>query len=363
MTGPQDHVYMARALRLAGRGMYTTDPNPRVGCVLVSGDSIVGEGWHEQSGGPHAEIVALKAAGDSARHATAYVTLEPCCHQGRTPPCTDALIAAGVARVVFASDDPNPAVAGAGVAQLVAAGIEVVGGVMEASADQLNVGYLMRRRNGRPYVRSKIAASLDGRTALANGESRWITGAAARADVQRLRARSSAVLTGAGTILSDDPSLNVRDAALGDIRQPIRVIADSRLRTPSDARTLALPGAVRIYCVDDQAAERLTAAGAGVEVVAAEDGRVSLSALLDSLGNLEVNELLVEAGPELNGALLAAGLIDELIVYSASHILGSSARGMFDGIAPETMDDRTELKLVDLRRVGDDCRLTYRKVQ
>jgi len=363
MTGPQDHVYMARALRLAGRGMYTTDPNPRVGCVLVSGDSIVGEGWHEQSGGPHAEIVALKAAGDSARHATAYVTLEPCCHQGRTPPCTDALIAAGVARVVFASDDPNPAVAGAGVAQLVAAGIEVVGGVMEASADQLNVGYLMRRRTGRPYVRSKIAASLDGRTALANGESRWITGAAARADVQRLRARSSAVLTGAGTILSDDPSLNVRDAALGDIRQPIRVIADSRLRTPSDARTLALPGAVRIYCVDDQAAERLTAAGAGVEVVAAEDGRVSLSALLDSLGNLEVNELLVEAGPELNGALLAAGLIDELIVYSASHILGSSARGMFDGIAPETMDDRTELKLVDLRRVGDDCRLTYRKVQ
>ena len=363
MTGPQDHVYMARALRLAGRGMYTTDPNPRVGCVLVSGDSIVGEGWHEQSGGPHAEIVALKAAGDSARHATAYVTLEPCCHQGRTPPCTDALIAAGVARVVFASDDPNPAVAGAGVAQLVAAGIEVVGGVMEASADQLNVGYLMRRRTGRPYVRSKIAASLDGRTALANGESRWITGAAARADVQRLRARSSAVLTGAGTILSDDPSLNVRDAALGDIRQPIRVIADSRLRTPSDARTLALPGAVRIYCVDDQAAERLTAAGAGVEVVAAEDGRVSLSALLDSLGNLEVNELLVEAGPELNGALLAAGLIDELIVYLASHILGSSARGMFDGIAPETMDDRTELKLVDLRRVGDDCRLTYRKVQ
>jgi len=354
---------MARALRLAGRGMYTTDPNPRVGCVIVSGDSIVGEGWHEQTGGPHAEIVALKAAGDGARQATAYVTLEPCCHQGRTPPCTDALIAAGIARVVFASDDPNPAVAGAGVEQLVVAGIEIVAGVMRESADQLNVGYLKRRRTGRPFVRSKIAASLDGRTALANGESKWITGAAARADVQRLRARSSAVLTGVGTILSDDPSLNVRDTTLGDIRQPMRVIADSRLRTPADAKTLALPGAVRIYCVDDQAAERLTTAGAGVESVTAEDGRVSLPALLDSLGNLEVNELLVEAGPGLNGALLAAGLIDELIVYSASHILGSSARGMFDGIALEKMEERTELKLIDLRRVGDDCRMKYRKAQ
>jgi diaminohydroxyphosphoribosylaminopyrimidine deaminase/5-amino-6-(5-phosphoribosylamino)uracil reductase len=362
VTDLSDHEFMSRALRLAGRGIYTTDPNPRVGCVLVNNDSIVGEGWHQQAGGPHAEIAALNAAGDNARGATAYVTLEPCCHQGRTPPCTDALIAAGVARVVFASDDPNPAVAGAGAEQLAAKGIEVVGDVMQASADLLNVGYMKRRRTGRPYVRSKIAASLDGRTALANGESRWITGAAARADVQRLRARSSAVLTGVGTILSDDPSLNVRDATIGDILQPIRVIADSRLRTPADARTLALPGEVRIYCVDDQAADRLSAAGAGVEVVAAEDGRVSLPALLDSLGNQEVNELLVEAGPGLNGALLAAGLVDELIVYSASHILGSNARGMFDGIAPETMDDRTELKLVDLRRVGDDCRLTYRKV-
>ena len=363
MTVPQDYIYMARALRLAKRGMYTTDPNPRVGCVLVNDNSIVGEGWHEQAGGPHAEIMALNAAGDRARRATAYVTLEPCCHQGRTPPCTEALIAAGVARVVFASGDPNPMVAGAGAQQLVAAGIEVVGGVMQESTDKLNIGYLMRQRNGRPYVRSKIAASLDGRTALANGASQWITGAAARADVQRLRARSSAVLTGVGTILSDDPSLNVRDAELGEVRQPMRIVADSRLRTPVGARTLALPGAVRIYCVHGHDPKPLTVAGSEVEVVAAVAGRVSLPALLDSLGDLEVNELLVEAGPGLNGALLAAGLIDELIVYSASHILGSSARGMFDGVSPDTMDKRIELQLVDLRRVGDDCRLTYRKAQ
>jgi len=363
MINQQDHVFMARALRLAKRGMYTTDPNPRVGCVLASDGAIVGEGWHECAGGPHAEIVALDAAGASARGATAYVTLEPCCHQGRTPPCTDALIAAGIGRVVFASDDPNPAVSGAGARQLVAAGVDVEGGVMSDSADPLNVGYLLRRRTGRPYVRSKIAASLDGRTALENGASQWITGAAARTDVQRLRARSSAVLTGVGTILSDDPSLNVRDAALGDVRQPVRVIADSRLRTPVDARTLGLPGVVRIYCTDAQGSDKLLATGAKVEVVAADGRRVSLPALLDSLGDLQVNELLVEAGPGLNGALLAAGLIDELIVYSASHILGSNARGMFDGPSLETMESRIELKLVDLRRVGDDCRLTYRKAQ
>ncbi len=354
---------MARALRLAKRGLYTTDPNPRVGCVLVNGDSIVGEGWHERTGGPHAERVALDAAGESARGATAYVTLEPCCHHGRTSPCTDALIAAGIVRVVFASEDPNPDVSGGGARQLIDAGIDVVGGVMSAGADTWNVGYIKRRRTGRPYVRSKIATSLDGRTALANGASQWITGPAARADVQRLRARSSAVLTGVGTILSDDPSLNVRDAALGNVLQPMRVIADSRLRTPVDARTLGLPGAVRIYCVDGQVANDLSAAGAEVEVVAAVDGRASLPALLDSLGVLQINELLVEAGPGLNGALMTAGLIDELIVYSASHILGSGARGMFDGPLLETMAERVELQLVDLRRVGDDCRLTYRMVR
>ncbi len=354
---------MARALRLAERGMYTTDPNPRVGCVLVSGNAIVGEGWHERAGGPHAEITALAAAGPKARGATAYVTLEPCCHHGRTPPCTDALIAAGVGRVVFASDDPNPAVSGAGSQQLKAAGIDVATGVMAASADELNIGFMTRMRTGRPYVRSKIAASLDGRTALADGASRWITGTAARADVQRLRARSSAVLTGVGTILSDDPSLNVRDAVLGEVCQPVRVIVDSRLRTPADARTLGLPGTVRIYCLEGRDAGPLSAAGAQVEAVAADSGHASLSAVLDSLGNLQINEVLVEAGPGLNGALLAAGLIDELIVYSASHILGSGARGMFDGPPLEQMDERIELRLVDLRRVGDDCRLTYRRIR
>jgi len=354
---------MARALRLAKRGMYTTDPNPRVGCVLVKSDAIVGEGWHARAGGPHAEIAALDDAGPGARGATAYVTLEPCCHHGRTPPCTEALIAAGLARVVYASDDPNPTVSGAGARQLIAAGIEVVGGVMAQSAAALNIGFITRMRTGRPYVRSKIAASLDGRTALENGASQWITGPAARADVQRLRAQSSAVLTGIGTILSDDPSLNVRDAALGDVQQPIRVIADSRLRIPVDARTLGLPGAVRIYCIEGQLTGKFMATGAEVETVVADDGHVSLTALLDSLGSLQTNNLLVEAGPGLNGALLAAGLIDELIVYSASHILGSGARGMFDGQSLETMDERFELQLADLRRIGDDCRLTYRKAR
>lgn len=363
MMNRQDQTFMAQALLLAKRGMYTADPNPRVGCVLVSGDGIVGEGWHERAGGPHAERAALQAAGARARGATAYVTLEPCCHHGQTPPCTDALIAAGIGRVVFASEDPNPAVSGAGARQLVAAGIDVQGGVMAESCDALNIGYMTRRRSGRPYVRSKIAASLDGRTALENGASQWITGAPARADVQRLRARSSAILTGIGTILSDNPSLNVRDAELGDVCQPLRVIADSRLRTPVDARTLGLPGAVRIYCIDGQATEKLVAAGAGVEVVAADGRHVSLPALLDSLGARQINELLVEAGSGLNGALLAAGLIDELIVYSASHILGAGARGMFDGPSLQAMDDRVEFQLVDLRRVGDDCRLTYRKTR
>lgn len=361
MIGPRDHELMARALLLAKQGMYTADPNPRVGCVLVRDDAIVGEGWHERTGGPHAEIAALESAGERARGATAYVTLEPCCHHGRTPPCTDALISAGVTRVVFASNDPNPAVAGAGARQLIEAGIEVASGVMTESADTLNVGYVTRMRTGRPFVRSKIAASLDGRTALANGESRWITGAAARSDVQRLRARSSAILTGIGTVLRDDPSLNVRDSELGAVRQPLRVIADSRLRTPVEAKTLGLPGAVRIYCVEGHVSEQLRAAGVDIEVVAATDSRVSLAALLDSLGESQVNEILVEAGPGLNGALWANGLIDELIVYSASHILGSSARGMFDIWSMESMDERVTLQLTDTRRIGDDCRSTYRK--
>lgn len=360
-TTAPDHEYMARALRLAERGMFTTDPNPRVGCVLVKDDRVVGEGWHERAGGPHAEVAALQAAGAEAAGSTAYVTLEPCSHHGRTPPCADALITAGVRRVFFAADDPNPEVAGQGARRLTAAGLEVCSGVLADAANRLNIGYMTRMRTGRPFVRSKIAASLDGRTALAGGESRWITGAAARADVQRLRASSSAILSGIGTVLQDDPSLNVRDEGLGPVLQPLRVIADSKCRTPVDAKTLTLPGDVIIYSLESvPAGTALAAAGAQVRTVGADGGRLSLPALLDDLGALQVNELLVEAGPALNGALLTAGLIDELIVYTAPHILGSAARGMFDIPSLAGMDQRVAWRLTDVRRVGDDLRLTCR---
>ncbi len=244
MTPATDHLYMARALRLAERGLLTTDPNPRVGCVLVKAGEVVGEGWHEHAGGPHAEIHALQQAGAQAAGATAYVTLEPCCHHGRTPPCTEALIAAGVARVVAAMEDPNPQVAGKGLAVLRQAGIDTCSGVLAAESEQLNAGFVMRMRHGRPLVRCKLAMSIDGRTAMASGESRWITGAAARRDVHRLRARSSAIMTGIETVLADDPSLTARpdDDAVDTIRQPVRVVLDSRLRTPPEARLLGMPG-------------------------------------------------------------------------------------------------------------------------
>lgn len=361
-----DEHYMARALQLARRGLYTTDPNPRVGCVIVREDQIVGEGWHARAGGPHAEIGALEAAGDAAAGATAYVTLEPCCHHGRTPPCTDALLNAGIARVVVATQDPNPAIAGQGQRALETAGVEVSGGVLGADAEALNVGFFRRMREQRPYLRSKIATSLDGRTALANGASQWITGEAARADVQRLRARSSAILTGIGTILADDPSLNVRAAELGDVHQPLRVIADSGLRTPVDARTLGLEGGVMIMTIagDARARKQLVDAGADVQVVdacAIDDQRVDLDALLVRLAEREINEVLVEAGAGLNGALLRAGLIDELIVYIAGCVLGGTAKGMFDMPELEDMSVRPEFTLADVRKVGVDLRVTFTK--
>lgn len=361
-----DHRFMAGALRLARHGLNTADPNPRVGCVIVRDDEVVGEGWHAMAGGPHAEVLGIEQAGDAASGATAYVTLEPCCHHGRTPPCTDALLAAGIGRVVIATQDPNPEVAGAGAARLAAAGIQVETGVLEAEARALNIGFFQRMETGRPYVRSKIAASLDGRTALANGVSQWITGEAAREDVQRLRARSSAILTGVGTVLADDPSLTVRsDAAAGgraDIRQPLRVIADSGLRTPPDSKTLGLPGQVRIFCVQAEAESLgpLEAAGAVVEIIENKDGVVALPALMARLAALEINELLVEAGPTLNGALLQAGLLDEVIVYMAGCILGADAQSMFAIPELSDMSDRNELEFVEMRRIGADCRLTYR---
>ncbi len=367
MTDCTDHQYMSRAIRLARLGRYTTDPNPRVGCVLVRAGEIVGEGWHVRTGGPHAEAVALQMAGERAAGATAYVTLEPCSHHGRTPPCADALVGAGVKRVVIASNDPNPEVNGGGIGRLEAAGIEVLGGVMATEAGALNRGYLLRRTQGRPFVRSKLAVSLDGRTALANGDSKWITGDAARADVHELRARSSAILTGVGTILADDPALNVRREDLGDVLAPTRIVLDSKLRTPADAKLFGLSGPVLIFCADPVSGrlsgqrQALEDAGAIVETLPAGNGRISLAALMQRLAELEVNELLVEAGECLNGALMQAGLIDELVIYMAGHVMGSDARGMF-GISPlADMGDRMEYRWVESRRVGNDMRLVLER--
>ncbi len=370
MSDAADHAFMARALRLAARGLYTSDPNPRVGCVLVRDGSVVGEGWHKRCGGPHAERVALAAAGPAARGATAYVTLEPCCHHGKTPPCTDALIANGVARVVVAMVDPNPLVAGQGLALLGAAGVAVESGVMETPAKALNPGFVKRMAQGLPYVRCKLAASLDGRTAMPNGESRWISSEEARRDVQFLRARSSAILTGVGTLLADDPSLNVR-LDPGDLpwlepgaaaRQPLRVVVDSGLRTPARARILSLPGANLIACVDSpvERAAALESAGAGVLVCPDDGGRVDIKSLLRHLASLEMNELLIEAGPTLAGAFVAAGLVDELILYLAPHLMGDAARGLFCLPAVRAMAERIPLRLTDVRAIGSDWRLTAR---
>lgn len=353
-----DVRHMAHALRLAHRGLYSTDPNPRVGCVLTKDDAVVGEGWHERAGGPHAEVHALNAAGAHAGGATAYVTLEPCCHHGRTPPCTQALIRAGVARVVAAMPDPNPKVAGQGLAELERAGIQVAAGLLQADAERLNPGFVSRMRRGRPYVRVKLAVSLDGRTALANGESKWITGAAARADVQRLRARSSAILTGVGTVLADDPSLTVRDLEVP--QQPLRVIVDGHLSLRPDARLFKLPGKTLVVTTEDSDdyADPLLAAGAEVMVLRAGPDRVDFPQLLAYLAEREVNELLVEAGATVCGALLAAGFVDELVVYLAPHLLGGNARGMFDIPGLEDMAGRVALDIQDLRAVGRDWRIT-----
>lgn len=355
---PDDGRYMARALQLARRGLYTTDPNPRVGCVLVKGGEVVGEGWHERAGGPHAEVVALTAAGARSRGAIAYVSLEPCCHHGRTPPCTQALITAGVERVVAAMPDPNPKVARQGIAELEQAGIRVDIGLMQADAERLNRGFLSRMTRGRPYVRVKLAASLDGRTALVSGESKWITGEAARADVQRLRASSSAILTGIGTVLADDPSLTVRDFDIG--RQPLRVVVDGHLSMRPNARLLHLPGKTLVVTAadDNEYAEPLLAAGAEVMVLSAGPEAVDLAALMQDLGQREVNDVLVEAGATVCGALLRAGLVDELVLYLAPHLLGSGARGMFNLPGLESMRGRIALQIQDVRAVGQDWRIT-----
>jgi diaminohydroxyphosphoribosylaminopyrimidine deaminase/5-amino-6-(5-phosphoribosylamino)uracil reductase len=357
---PADRGHMTRALELAHRGLYTTDPNPRVGCVLVRDGATTGEGWHERAGGPHAEAAALAAAGSAARGATAYVTLEPCNHHGRTPPCSEALIAAGVARVVYALADPNPQ-AGGGATRLAAAGIPVEAGLMAEEAAQLNPGFLRRMRGGLPWVRVKLAASLDGRTALASGESRWITSQAARTDAQHGRARSSVVLTGVGTILADDPALNVRVPE--STRQPLRVVLDSHLRTPSDSRVINREGKVLVVAVRDDQARRQSLERQGVEVaiLAANGGRPDLKEVLKLLAARGANEVWVEAGARLAGAFVHPGLFDELVVYLAPTLLGPDARALLTLPALAALDQRPMLRYSGCRAVGDDLCITMVK--
>lgn len=356
MFSAQDSLWMAQALRLAEQGLYSTSPNPRVGCVLVRDERLVGSGWHQRAGEAHAEVHALREAGEAARGATAYVTLEPCSHHGRTPPCTDALIAAGVARVVVAVTDPNPQVAGSGIAKLRVAGITVECGLMEAAARELNVGFFARMTRGAPWLRSKIAMSLDARTALGNGVSQWITGDAARRDVQHWRARSCAVLTGINTVLADDARLNVRE--LETPRQPLRVVLDSQLRMPLEARVL-YGGDALIYSArnDAQKIAVLQDLGATVVVLPNDGGQVDVSAVLADLGRRGCNEVLVEAGSTLNGALLRAGLVDELLLYIAPQLLGDAARSMAQLGELTSLEQSITLDWQDVRSVGKDLRI------
>ena len=353
-----DHRMMARALRLAERAAFTTRPNPMVGCVIAHGEDVVGEGWHQRKGGPHAEVFALQAAGERARGATAYVTLEPCAHTGSTGPCADALIAAGVARVVAAMRDPFPQVDGAGFDKLRAAGIAVDSGLMEAQARELNRGFLSRIERGRPWLRVKLASSLDGRTAMASGDSKWISGEAARRDVQQWRARSGALLTGAGTVLADDPQLTVRLDDGSDFLPPLRVVLDPGLATVArgrvregDAPTLYL------HAPEAKPPRGLQADHVAVPV---DKGRFDLDAVLRLLATRGINEVQVEAGATLAGAFLAAGLVDELLLYIAPVLLGERARPLFDGLHIDAMAERLRLRTVDSRSIGGDLRLLLR---
>ncbi len=362
MFTPDDHRYMTRALELAALGLYTTTPNPRVGCVIVKGGAVLGEGWHEKSGGPHAETGALQAAGAQAAGATVYVTLEPCAHYGRTPPCVEALLAAQPARVVVAMPDPNPQTAGQSIARLRAAGIAVDVGVMECEARELNIGFVSRMTRGTPWVRMKIAASLDGRTALASGEnkgeSQWITGDAARKDGHAWRARACAVLTGVGTVKDDDPQLTVRDVPT--TRQPLRVVVDSRLQTPLTARVLGPGALIAAAGVDAPRSVALRAKGAEVVVLPNHEGKVELPALLQELARRGCNEVHVEAGHKLNGSLLDEGLVDELLIYLAPCILGDTAQGMFHLPPLANLAGRRQVKITEIQRIGDDVRLLAR---
>ncbi|HIG07987.1 MAG: bifunctional diaminohydroxyphosphoribosylaminopyrimidine deaminase/5-amino-6-(5-phosphoribosylamino)uracil reductase RibD [Methylococcales bacterium] len=362
MTTPADEVFMAQALKLAQKGIYTTDPNPRVGCVIVRDHQVIAEGWHQFSGHKHAEIMALEQV-DDVTGATVYVSLEPCCHTGKTPPCSQALIRAGVSRVVIAMTDPNPEVSGRGVAELEAAGIKTDTLVLAEEAKRLNRGFITRMQRQKPFVIAKLAASLDGRTAMASGESQWITSAQSRVDVHRLRASSSAVVTGITTVIADDPLLTAR---LGDVEvtQPVRVVLDSTLKTPITAAILTGCSETWIMTVSDDGHRKAQLEALGAKVFTlpeTEQGRVDLNAVLSLLAARQINQLMLEAGPTLNGAFLEQDLVDEWCVYLAPSILGDAGRGLFHLPSLHAMADKVTLSLQTIRQVGPDIKLTYTK--
>lgn len=350
-----DNVYMSQALQLARKGLYSTQPNPRVGCVIVLNNEVIGKGYHQRAGEAHAEIHALNQAGLKAKGATAYVSLEPCSHYGKTPPCAEALISSGIKRVVCAMLDPNPLVAGKGLEMLQQAGIETESGLMQSAAEEINPGFIKRMKTGLPFVRIKLAMSLDGRTAMASGESKWITGSHARADVQKLRARSSVVLTGSGTVITDDPAMNVRVSAEvlqidGEVEQPLRAIIDSQLRVSLNSKIFKQSGETLVFSTK-QAEHVIT--------LAEKNNKLDLQLLLKYLAKeKQANEVHVEAGNELCGALLDQQLVDEIVVYMAPHIMGDSAKGLFHLPALNIMSERLELEIKDIRAIGKDWRIT-----
>lgn len=364
MWTASDYQYMSRAIQLARRGLYSTDPNPRVGCVIVKDDVVLSEGWHQKAGQAHAEVEALKNTTEDVSGATCYVTLEPCVHHGRTSPCTESLISAGIRKVVAATIDPNPLVAGKGLQHLEEAGIEIASGLMEAQAVELNPGFEMRMKQGRPFVRCKLAMSLDGKTALHNGKSEWISSSESRMDVQKLRAQSSAIMTGIGTVIADNPSMNVRISEIsewnGDIRQPLRVILDSRLEIPPDAKILSLSGDVIIFHASEDDEKKQNLENTGTELVSVKESRGPefLEYVLNYLaGEKEINEVLLEAGSTLSGEMLQAGLIDELILYLAPTLLGHGAKSLFQLPLLDNMSDRISLDFYDIRSIGKDIRI------
>tara|TARA_R110001632_G_scaffold35828_4_gene90343 strand:+ start:24838 stop:26004 length:1167 start_codon:yes stop_codon:yes gene_type:complete len=369
MTVSNHEHWMAKAIQLAQKGLYTTHPNPRVGCVLVKDEQIIGQGFHLKAGEGHAEVNALADARQDVAGATAYVTLEPCSHHGKTPPCADALIKAGVARVVYGMQDPNPEVSGRGLGKIKKAGIDVIGPVLEADCEALNPGFVKRMREGLPFIRVKLAMSLDGRTAMESGESQWITGPEARLDVQRLRAQSDAIVTGIGSVLMDNPSMTVRidsddqEAAAKTVRQPLRVIMDTALSILPEAKILYPSNQACVFCIEDdleiEHLEALKKKGVTVRFSPrGEDGRLDLLDAMEQLADAGINEVLLETGSELAGGFLQAGLVDEIVVYMAPKLLGSSARPLFQ-LPLETIDEAVELELKSVSQIGQDLRLVY----